>query len=59
MWKSLATKVGVRLGIILLMVGVFGWDLSSDMDRIKVEFEVITKSNTQSHMLHSIEMQLK
>jgi len=59
MGKSLATKVGLRLGVILLMVALFGWDLSSDMERIKVEFEVITKSNTQSHMLHTIEMQLK
>ncbi len=56
MGKYLAAKIGVWLSIVFVMVALFGWDLLKDMDQLQFEANIIEKSNTQSHELHSIEL---
>ncbi|PCI02683.1 MAG: hypothetical protein COB79_01880 [Zetaproteobacteria bacterium] len=56
MRKYLATKVGALLGVLFLLVLIFGWDLLQDMKYLQQEAAIVEESNHQSHDLHAIEM---
>lgn len=56
--KHLSIKIGLWLLIIFMMVAMFGLDILQDMKRLRLEANIVERSNHKSHELHNIEISI-